>query len=111
MNELIGEEICTQKDNQGIVRFSSRIRIPNVEELKNEILKDAHNSEFSIHLGSTKMYQDLKQNFWWPDLKKEIAQRISKCYTCQRVEHPKPSGLIKPLEIPEWNGSISPWIL
>ena len=51
MNELTGEEICTQKDNQGILRFSSRIWIPNVEELKNEILKDAHNSEFSIHPG------------------------------------------------------------
>ncbi|WOG92319.1 hypothetical protein DCAR_0311582 [Daucus carota subsp. sativus] len=104
MNELTGEEICTQKDNQGILRFSSRIWIPNVEELKNEILKDAHNSEFSIHPGSTKMYQDLKQNFWWPDMKKEIAQWISKCYTCQRVkaEHQKPSGLIQPLEIPEW---------
>ncbi|WOH00581.1 hypothetical protein DCAR_0519947 [Daucus carota subsp. sativus] len=48
MNELTGEEICTQKDNQGILRFSSRIWIPNVEELKNEILKDAHNSEFSM---------------------------------------------------------------
>ncbi|WOH14708.1 hypothetical protein DCAR_0934230 [Daucus carota subsp. sativus] len=104
MNELTGEEICTQKDNQGILRFSSRIWIPNVEELKNEILKDAHNSEFSIHPGSTKMYQDLKQNFWWPDMKKEIAQWIGKCYTCQRVkaEHQKPSGLIQPLEIPEW---------
>lgn len=104
MNELTGEEICTQKDNQGILRFSSRIWIPNVEELKNEILKSAHNSEFSIHPGSTKMYQDLKQNFWWPDMKKEIAQWISKCYVCQRVkaEHQKPSGLIQPLEIPEW---------
>ena len=104
MNELTGEEICTQKDNRGILRFSSRIWIPNVEELKDEILKDAHNSEFSIHPGSTKMYQDLKKNFWWPNMKKEIAQCVSKCYTCQKVkaEHQKPSGLIQPLEIPEW---------
>ncbi|KAL8125298.1 hypothetical protein AgCh_012835 [Apium graveolens] len=59
-NQLTGEEICTQRDEQGILRFSSRIWIPHVTELKNEILQEAHNSRFSIHPGSTKMYQDLK---------------------------------------------------
>ena len=73
-------------------------------ELKSEILHEAHNSKYSIHPGSTKMYHDLKENFWWPDMKREIAEWISKCYTCQRVkaEHQRPSGLLQPLEIPEW---------
>ena len=103
-NQLTGEEICTQRDEQGILRFSSRIWIPHVTELKNEILQEAHNSRFLIHSGSTKMYQDLKQNFWWPNMKKEIAEWVAKCYTCQRVkaEHQRPSGLIQPLKIPEW---------
>ncbi|KAL8120119.1 hypothetical protein AgCh_017302 [Apium graveolens] len=70
---LTGEELFTQKYNKGMFRFSSRIWIPNVTELKNEILREAHNSRYSIHPGSTKMYQDLKQNFWWPGMKKEIA--------------------------------------
>ena len=104
VNDLTGEEICTQKDDQGILRFSSRIWIPNVEELKNKILHEAHNSRFSIHPGSTKMYQDLKKNFWWPNMKREVADWVSKCYVCQRVkaEHQRPSGLLQPLEIPEW---------
>lgn len=104
MNTLTGEEICTQKDDKGILRFSSRIWIPNVPEIKNEILRDAHSSRYSIHPGSTKMYQDLKEHFWWPDMKREIAEWVSKCYTCQRVkaEHQKPSGLLQPLDIPEW---------
>ncbi|KAL8114684.1 hypothetical protein AgCh_021522 [Apium graveolens] len=72
-NQLIGEEIGTQKDEQGILRFSPRIWIPHVPELKNEILQEAHNSRFSIHPGSTKIYQDLKQNFWWPNMKREVA--------------------------------------
>ena len=103
-NQLIGEEIGTKKDEQGILRFSSRILIPQVTELKNEILQEAHNSKFSIHPGSTKMYQDLKKKFWWPNMKREIAEWVSKCYTCQRVkaEHQRPSGLIQPLKIPEW---------
>ena len=50
------------------------------------------------------MYQDLKKNFWWPDMKKDIADWVSKCLTCQKVKtkHQRPSGLIQPLEIPEW---------
>ena len=73
VNKLTGEEICTQLDGQGILKFNSRIWIPNVVELKNTILQEAHNSKFSIHPGSTKMYQDLKKNFWWPDMKKDIV--------------------------------------
>jgi len=104
VNKLVGEELCTQKDDQGIFRFSSRIWIPPVTELKNDILQEAHNSKYSIHPGSTKMYRDLKENYWWPDMKREIAEWVSKCYTCQRVkaEHQRPSGLLQPLEIPEW---------
>ena len=103
-NELTGEEICSQADDKGILRFASRIWIPNITELKTEILQEAHNSRYSIHPGSTKMYRDLKQNFWWPDMKREIAEWVSKCFTCQRVkaEHQRPSGLLQPLEIPEW---------
>jgi len=62
-NQLTGEENCTRKDEQGMLRFSSRIWIPNVTELKNDILQEAHNSRFSIHPGSIKMYQDLKKEF------------------------------------------------
>ncbi|KAL8108994.1 hypothetical protein AgCh_025188 [Apium graveolens] len=81
-----------------------RVWIPNVTELKNEVLQEAHNSRFSIHPGSTKMYQDLKRNFWWPGMKKDIANWVSKCHVCQTVkaEHQRPSGLLQPLEIPQW---------
>ena len=54
-NQLTGEEICTKRDEQGILRFFSIIWIPHVTELKNEILQEAYNSRFSIHSGSTKM--------------------------------------------------------
>ncbi|KAL8147994.1 hypothetical protein AgCh_005357 [Apium graveolens] len=49
LDTLTGEELCTQKDSQGLYRFSSRVWIPNVTELKNEVLQEAHNSRFSIH--------------------------------------------------------------
>lgn len=50
------------------------------------------------------MYQDLKQFFWWPGMKKDIAEYIEKCLTCQKVKikHQSPSGTLQSLEIPEW---------
>ena len=42
-----------------------RLCVSTMSEIKNEILIEAHNSPFSIHPGGIKMYQDLKQHFWW----------------------------------------------
>jgi hypothetical protein len=67
-------------------------------------LKEAHDSDYTIHPGSTKMYQDLKQKYWWYGLKRDVAAHVAKCYVCQRVkaEHQRPAGLLHPLKIPEW---------
>ena len=91
-------------DTDGIIRYENRIWIPLDQALKDEILNEAHNSKFAIHLGSTKMFKDLSRHFWWSNMKREIAEWVSKCLTCQRVkaEHQKPSGLLQPLPIPEW---------
>nr|GFA21602.1 reverse transcriptase domain-containing protein [Tanacetum cinerariifolium] len=53
---------------------------------------------------SDKMYQDLKQLYWWPNIKANIATYVSECLTCLRAksEHQKPSGLLVQPEIPQW---------
>jgi hypothetical protein len=47
---------------------------------------------------------DLKERFWWSNMKKDIAEYIALCDVCNRVkaEHQKPAGLLQPLPIPEW---------
>ena len=57
-----------------------------------------------MHPGSTKMYQDVKQRFWWSGFKRDVAKYVSTCLTCQRVkaEHQRPGGVLQPLPIPEW---------
>jgi hypothetical protein len=78
--------------------------VPDIPKIKELILKEAHETPYSIHLGSTKMYMDLKELFWWNNMKWEIAKFLSECHTCQRVkaEHQSPAGLMQPLNIPEW---------
>ena len=64
---LEGEEkyICFCLDHKGILWFDGRLVVPKNPELRKQIFDEAHLSKFSIHLGSTKMYQDVRQNFWW----------------------------------------------
>jgi hypothetical protein len=78
--------------------------VPDIPEIKELILKEAHETPFSIHPGSTKMYMDLKELFRWNNMKREIAKFVSECHTYQRVkaEHQSPAGLKQPLNIPKW---------
>ena len=64
----------------------------------------AHKTKFTIHRGSAKMYQDLKRQYWYKGLKREVTDYVSKGLTCQqvKVEHRKPSGLLQPLLIGKW---------
>nr|XP_027186625.1 uncharacterized protein LOC113784598 [Cicer arietinum] len=74
------------------------------QELRKMILEEGHRSCLSIHPRATKMYKDLKKIFWWPKMKRDVAEFVYACLTCQKskVEHQKPSGLMQPLSIPEW---------
>jgi hypothetical protein len=92
-----------REDEQGTMWFKNRICVPEIKELRETILKEAHDSAYSIHPGSTKMYQDLKQRYWWYGMKKDVAAHVALCDTCQRVkaEYQRPAGLLQPLKIPE----------
>jgi hypothetical protein len=92
------------EDEQGTVWFKDRICVPDIESLRETVLKEAHDSDYSIHPSSTKMYQDLKQKYWWYGLKRDVAAHVAMCDVCQRVkaEHQRPAGLLHPLKIPEW---------
>ena len=76
-----------------------------VDHLREKILKEAHDSAYSIHPGSTKMHQDLKKNrYWWYGMECDVAAHVAICDVCQRVkaEHQRPAGLLLPLKVPKW---------
>ncbi|KAL0549903.1 hypothetical protein IC582_014398 [Cucumis melo] len=88
----------------GGLLFERRLCVPSDSAVKTELLSEAHSSPFSMHPGSTKMYQDLKRVYWWRNMKREVAEFVSKCLVCQQVKAPrqKPAGLLQLLSIPEW---------
>ncbi|GJQ99143.1 putative nucleotidyltransferase, ribonuclease H [Tanacetum coccineum] len=91
-------------DSDGILWQGTKLCVPEDPALREVLMTEAHSSPFSIHPGSTKMYHDLKQHFWWSGMKRDVATFVSKCLVCQQVkiEHQRASGLLQPLEIPVW---------
>jgi hypothetical protein len=53
------------EDDEGVLLYKGRICVPNVRELKDRILHEAHESAYSIHPRGNKIYHDLKATYWW----------------------------------------------
>jgi hypothetical protein len=61
------------EDDEGVLWYKGRICVPNIEELKDKILREAHESTYSIHPGGNKLYHDLKATYWWYGMTRDIA--------------------------------------
>ena len=90
--------------DDGILRFRTRLYVPNDGDLRRKLLEEVHCSRLAIHPGRTKMYKYLRQNCWWSGMKQDIAQFVAQCLVCQqvKVEHQRPARFLQPLSIPEW---------
>jgi len=75
----IEKEFETRAD--GARYFKNRVWIPTVDQLRTRIMDEAHQTKYSIHPGADKMYKGLKEHYWWPGMKKDVAIYVSKCLT------------------------------
>ena len=85
-------------------RYRGLVVVPQMIDLREEILREFHYSRFAVHPGGTKMYQDLRRWYYWSGMKRHVGDFVRRCLTCQqvKVEHQKPAGLLQPLEVAEW---------
>ncbi|RVW85747.1 hypothetical protein CK203_033352 [Vitis vinifera] len=60
--------------DDGLLRFRTRLCVPNDGDLRRELLEEGHCSKLMIHPGGTEMYKDLRHNHWWSGMKRDIAQ-------------------------------------
>ncbi|GKB52445.1 putative reverse transcriptase domain-containing protein [Tanacetum coccineum] len=88
----------------GTLCLDNRSWLPCYDDTRSLIMHESHKSKYSIHLGSDKMYHDMKMLYWWPNIKADIATYVSKCLTYVKVkaEHQRTSGLLVQPDIPEW---------
>ncbi|GKE79287.1 putative reverse transcriptase domain-containing protein, partial [Tanacetum coccineum] len=97
------DEIIEQRSD-GTLYFLDQIWVPWKGDVRTLIMDEAHKSKYSVHPGADKMYYDLRDRYWWPGMKKDIAEYVSKCLTCLKVkaEHQRTSGLLQQPEIPDY---------
>jgi hypothetical protein len=91
-----GIEMSFQIQKDGLIVLGRQMYLPGDQTLKRKVLQKALKSRLATHLGSTKMYQDLKEFYWWSNIKKEVVKYMAKCEICQQVkmEYQKPAGLL-----------------
>ncbi|GKB43908.1 putative reverse transcriptase domain-containing protein [Tanacetum coccineum] len=101
---LNGTDQQMEKREDGSLHYMDHIWVPLVGGVRTKIMDEPHKTMYSVHPVVDKMYYDLRDMYWWPGMKKEIAIYVSKCLTCAKVkvEHQRPSGLLQQPEIPEW---------
>jgi hypothetical protein len=82
-------------DDQGTLWYKKRLCVPEIKEIRELILPEAHDSAYSIHPGSTKMYHDLKSRYWWYGMNRAISKYVALCDNCQKVnaERQRPTRL------------------
>nr|GEV34048.1 putative reverse transcriptase domain-containing protein [Tanacetum cinerariifolium] len=112
VNEFVGlqkglDDMIKQRSN-GTLYYLDQIRVPLKGDVRTMIMDEAHKSKYYVHSRADKMYYDLKDRYWWPGMKKDIAKYVSKCLTCIKVKavHQRPSSLLQQPEIPvcKWEG-------
>ncbi|GJS61742.1 putative reverse transcriptase domain-containing protein [Tanacetum coccineum] len=91
-----GLDKMIEQRSDGTLYYLDRIWVPLKGDVRTLIMDEAHKSKYSVHPGVDKMYYDLRDRYWWPRMKNDTAEYVSKCLTCLKVkaEHQKPSGLL-----------------
>ena len=84
MNGEVNENFNIIED--GMLTLRGRAYMPDIGDLKKMIMEEAHCFAYAMHLGSTKMYCTIKENYWWSGIKRNIAEFVSRCLVCQQVK-------------------------
>ncbi|KAL0559053.1 hypothetical protein IC582_003642 [Cucumis melo] len=83
----VGQAVEFSISSDGGLLFERRLCVPSDSAVKTELLSEAHSSPFSMHPGSTKMYQDLKRVYWWRNMKREVAEFVIDAWCVSRLRH------------------------
>ena len=83
-------------NERGLILFKTRLYVPNILEVKLLILNEIHKSTYFGHPGYQNMVTMLRKGYFWPNMKKEVAEFLVRCIECQqvKVEHQHPAGLL-----------------
>ncbi|PNX92431.1 Ty3/gypsy retrotransposon protein, partial [Trifolium pratense] len=101
-NYAIGKAPVQYSMREGLLYWKQRLVIPKNDDLLQKLLFEFHTSPIGGHAGITRTIARIKAQFYWPDMKKDIAEYVHKCVVCQQAKttNTSPAGLLQPLPIP-----------
>ena len=70
------------RESDGMLMLENMMYVLNDMELKKVILDEAHCLAYAMHPGGTKMYHTIRPFYYWPGIKREIAEYVSRCAVC-----------------------------
>ena len=104
-----GKEIWAM-DNSGLLRYESRVVVPEDPALRGEVMKLHHDDPLAGHYGVEKTLELLRRSWYWENMETDVRAYCKECDVCQRVKAKRhmPYGLLSSLPQPErpW-GEIS----
>nr|GEU94221.1 putative reverse transcriptase domain-containing protein [Tanacetum cinerariifolium] len=71
-----GLDKMIEQRSDGTLYYLDRIWVPLKGEVRTLIMDEAHKLKYSVHPGADKMYYDLRDRYWWPIMKKDIAEYV-----------------------------------
>ena len=88
---------------EGLLYYKDRLYIPPNQQIKLQILSEAHDIPIAAHPGYIKTYNALRKSFWWKGMKRETLSYVTRCLSCQRIkaERVKYPGKLHPNDIPQ----------
>ncbi|XP_017613570.1 uncharacterized protein LOC108458674 [Gossypium arboreum] len=81
-----GETSDFGMNSKGVLCFRGTMCIPNDDDLRQSILREAHSGLYAMHPGGNKMYQNSRELYWWLGLKHEVVEFVNKCFVYQKVK-------------------------
>lgn len=104
--EASDEDLGFKLDSRGLLFHTAsgehKLYVPDVPSLRTRVLREAHDSTISGHLGYKKTKEQVSRHFWWPTLIKDVSCYVATCDACQRHKsvNQRPMGLLRPLPHP-----------
>ena len=101
-----GKKFEDYSQSQDVLLFKGCICVPEINEIKRQILKECHDNPAAGHFGVAKTFDMVSRNYYWPTMRKYIKDYVVNCEICIRNKssHHKPYGLLQPLSVPD-----TPW--
>jgi len=92
------------RSSNGLWYLDDRIAVPNVPALRLKILRELHDAPTAGHMGVDRTFEAVSRRFWWPDIRSDVTDYVSRCHSCQinKPSNRRKAGLLMPLSVPSY---------